>query len=61
MADGGVRVQGARSCAAWRARCFHNGSGANTLTIVIKFYDTQFHIGLDATQFVDLANFLATL
>ena len=45
---------------ASRAPYFHNGS-ANTLTDVIKFYDTQFHIGLDATQFVDLANFLATL
>lgn len=45
---------------AGRAPYFHNGS-AKTLTDVIKFYDTQFHIGLDATQFVDLANFLATL
>jgi hypothetical protein len=45
---------------AGRAPYFHNGS-ANTLTDVIKFYDTQFHIGLDATQFVDLANFLSTL
>jgi cytochrome c peroxidase len=45
---------------ASRAPYFHNGS-AKTLTDVIKFYDTQFHIGLDATQFVDLANFLATL
>ena len=45
---------------AGRAPYFHNGS-ANTLTDVVKFYDTQFHIGLDATQFVDLANFLATL
>jgi cytochrome c peroxidase len=43
-----------------RAPYFHNAV-ANTLTDVIKFYDTQFHIGLDATQFVDLANFLATL
>ena len=45
---------------AARAPYFHNGL-ANTLTDVVKFYDTQFHIGLDATQFVDLANFLATL
>ena len=45
---------------AGRAPYFHNGL-ANTLTDVVKFYDTQFHIGLDATQFVDLANFLATL
>ena len=45
---------------AGRAPYFHNGS-ANTLTDVIKFYDTQFHIGLDATMFVDLANYLATL
>ena len=32
---------------AGRAPYFHNGIAA-TLTDVIKFYDTQFHIGLDA-------------
>jgi cytochrome c peroxidase len=45
---------------AGRAPYFHNGLAA-TLTDVVKFYDTQFHIGLDATASADLANFLATL
>jgi len=43
-----------------RGPYFHNGFAA-TLTDVVKFYDTRFHIGLDSQQFADLAAFLATL
>jgi hypothetical protein len=39
---------------------FHNGFAA-TLPDVVKFYDTRFHIGLDAQSAADLANFLAAL
>jgi cytochrome c peroxidase len=45
---------------ASRAPYFHNGFGA-TLPDVVKFYDTRFHIGLDAGSAADLAAFLATL
>jgi hypothetical protein len=43
-----------------RAPYFHNGF-ATTLADVVKFYDTRFHIGLDAQAATDLANFLSTL
>jgi cytochrome c peroxidase len=39
---------------------FHNGFAA-TLPDVVKFYDTRFHIGLNAQAATDLANFLAAL
>jgi cytochrome c peroxidase len=45
---------------AARPPYFHNGF-APTLTDVVKFYDTRFHIGLDAQSQIDLANFLAAL
>ncbi|HET6148154.1 MAG TPA: hypothetical protein VFH68_11540 [Polyangia bacterium] len=43
-----------------RGPYFHNGFAA-TLSDVVKFYDTRFHIGLDAQQATDLAAFLAAL
>jgi cytochrome c peroxidase len=45
---------------ASRAPYFHNGFAAS-LTDVVKFYDTRFHIGLDAQSTVDLAAFLQSL
>jgi hypothetical protein len=39
---------------------FHNGFAA-TLPDVVKFYDTRFHIGFNAQDAADLANFLAAL
>jgi hypothetical protein len=43
---------------AARPPYFHNGF-APTLADVVKFYDTRFHIGLDAQAAADLAAFLA--
>jgi cytochrome c peroxidase len=43
-----------------RAPYFHNGFAA-TLADVVKFYDTRFHMGLDAQASADLAAFLAAL
>lgn len=45
---------------ASRAPYFHNGTSA-TLDDVVKFYDTRFHIGFDAQDATDLANFLRAL
>jgi hypothetical protein len=45
---------------AARPPYFHNGFAA-TLADVVKFYDTRFHIGLDAQAATDLAAFLAAL
>ncbi len=45
---------------AARAPYFHNGTSA-TLDDVVKFYDTRFHIGFDAQDATDLANFLRAL
>jgi hypothetical protein len=43
-----------------RAPYFHNGS-AKTLTDVVKFYDTRFHVGLQAQELSDLVAFLEAL
>jgi cytochrome c peroxidase len=45
---------------AARPPYFHNGF-AMTLTDVVKFYDTRFHIGLDGQAMADLVAFLETL
>jgi cytochrome c peroxidase len=45
---------------ASRAPYFHNGTSA-TLEDVVKFYDTRFHIGFNAQDAADLANFLRAL
>ena len=45
---------------AARPPYFHNGFAA-TLPDVVKFYDTRFHIGLNAQDATDLSNFLAAL
>jgi cytochrome c peroxidase len=45
---------------ASRAPYFHNGTSA-TLDDVVKFYDTRFHIGFNAQDATDLANFLRAL
>ena len=45
---------------AARPPYFHNGFAA-TLTDVVKFYDTRFHIGLDTTATADLVAFLQSL
>jgi cytochrome c peroxidase len=39
---------------------FHNGS-ARTLADVVRFYDTRFHIGLQAQELADLQAFLEAL
>jgi hypothetical protein len=44
---------------AARPPYFHNGFAA-TLADVVKFYDTRFHIGLDAQAAADLAAFLSS-
>jgi cytochrome c peroxidase len=47
--------------ALWQhAPYFHDGSGA-TLLDVVNHYDTQFGLGLSATQKADLVEFLKTL
>jgi cytochrome c peroxidase len=43
-----------------RAPYFHNGS-ASTLSEVVEFYDTRFHIGLTVQEKSDLVAFLLTL
>jgi hypothetical protein len=43
-----------------RAPYFHNGS-ARTLADVVKFYDTRFHMGLQAQELSDLEAFLEAL
>jgi len=43
-----------------RAPYFHNGFAA-TLTDVVHFYDTRFHLGLTTQDVVDLSAFLAAL
>jgi cytochrome c peroxidase len=45
---------------AARAPYFHNGSAA-TLSDVVEFYDTRFHIGLTAQEKADLIAFLSAL
>lgn len=45
---------------AARAPYFHNGSAA-TLTDVVNFYDTRFHVGMSAQQKSDLVAFLSAL
>ena len=45
---------------ASRGPYFHNGFAA-TLTDVVHFYDTRFHLGLTTQDVVDLSAFLAAL